>query len=200
MKLKDSEKPKALLLVCGIAGVFGLVVVRMNSLNAPQALPVQMQEASPQVSERPQTIFASNENSMIVLPPESPVTLINPFRRILPDPDGTPFKAKPTVTVTSQPDPVNYMPRPTREISSASAVQPVRLTSNEFAVEQARPDFKLDGLLTGADPVAVIKIGSTTYVVGKGQTVEGYIVKTIEESAVKLQRGKEVILLKLDGS
>jgi hypothetical protein len=203
MKMKDSEKPKAILLVCGIAGVFGLIVVRMNSLNAPAPQVAAVVEETLPDNQRAQTIFASNENTAIELAPDSPVTFINPFRRILPDPDGRSTPSTPTVRMTSQPEPLSsYYPKPPRELGSLPAsstpVFPAELPATVAEAVERGPELKLDGVLTGADPVAVLKVGSTTQVVGVGQTVDGYTVKAVTDSSVKLQKGKQTITLRLE--
>ncbi|MEZ0324825.1 MAG: hypothetical protein ACAH95_02885 [Fimbriimonas sp.] len=192
MNLKDSEKPKVLMLVCGIVGVMGVIMVRFNAMTAPRPQqPAEITMDQPQQG-RAQTIFASNENSLIVLPPDAPVTSINPFRRILPDPNGTPTRPTTTVTVTRPQPSVGYFPKLPRELGTGS-VLPVQLSANELP----KPEFTLDGVLTGADPVAVLKVGTTTQVVGLGQQVMGYKVKAITDTSVKLQRDKEVLILTL---
>ncbi len=200
MKLNDSDKSKVLILVCGIVGVAGLIMVRFNGMSAPAPETGVVASMESTEGQRSQTIFASNETTLITLPPDSPVTSINPFRRILPDPNGTPSRPSPQVTVTAMPAASNFPKLQSEFKSSGTLIMPARLDSPELAAMEIKPNITLDGVLTGSEPVAVLKIGTSTQVVGLGQMVLGYTVKAISDTSVKLQRDKEILVLSLGRS
>jgi hypothetical protein len=196
IKFNANDKPKAAILVLAVLGVFYVIFMRFSALTAPKPQQSAVVDLTQETGQRAQTLFASNESHAVVLDMGEPVTSVNPFRRVLADPDArfsapAPQPAKSTPTSSFMPK--SALPAPTSEMP----ILPAQLSTSDLQQVTQAPEFKLEGVLTGAHPVADLRVGTATHVLEDGQTLGQYTVRAITETSCKLQRGKETISLRL---
>ena len=111
--------------------------------------------------------------------PREPLTEFDPFRRILTTPTKTASFTSRAVVPTMAPQDIVAMPVPT------------------IQVEPEGPEPRLEGVVGGDDPVAVLKLGEESLFVREGENLAGGLkVMSISDGEVRLKRGNREIVLK----
>jgi hypothetical protein len=117
----------------------------------------------------------------------SPAPGLDPFRHVLPKGSRAPrvFVEQATIQVPVLPSPAAIQP----------TVRPLPATAP--LPEPDLPDPKLEGVVAGDDPVAVIKVGEESQFVRVGQKLSGGLqVLSITDGEVRLRRGTSELVLK----
>jgi hypothetical protein len=122
---------------------------------------------------KPPVIFASR----------GPVQDFDPFRKILSGP------TKPVVFA-----PVERVPKPPQVSAPIATAAPA---SSKLEPALDLPEPRLEGVVGGEDPVAVLKVGEESRFVREGENLgNGLQVISISDGEVRLKRGNSEIVLK----
>jgi hypothetical protein len=124
---------------------------------------------------------APDLNEPITFAARGPVTGFDPFRKILKSPTKPVIFAAPPVQAPTQHQLTQTQAAPN------VVVQPV----------EASPEPRLEGVVGGEDPVAVLKFGEESRFVREGDKIVGGLeVISITDGEVRLKRGSSEIVLK----
>jgi hypothetical protein len=191
--IKPEDRTKALVLIVGVALVIAYIAYTVISATSGAAAPQPMTQ-NVSIGSDNTTPPPSPEETLIELPTLFAAGDSNPFRTVL--------QIVPASTSVSSAGRVASKP-PRREISTDSTVPFLPPAGSvEGATAPLRDlGLRLDGVISGANGVAVIHFGEESYVLHVGEQFgDGMVVKSISSSGVELGKGKERISLTVGGS
>lgn len=184
MTKAQSDQAKTAGLIVGVLAVFGFIYVQLSS-GTKAVVPVQTEV----IAVMPAGAQAAAEEpvgELITLNDDPNAIEFNPFRKVL----------KPASASTSAPNkPGNDFPGVTITGPSGDIV-PLVPEVNFAALDREyleKLPVTVDGVITGGKPVAVVRLGSETYVMAIGDPLgEGVSLVEIRESYVVFRKGKSL--------
>lgn len=186
MTKAESDRLKVALLGVGVLAVFGFIYIQVTGANKP-IVPVKT-EAVPVMPAGAQAQLAPPEADLIVLNEDPTAIEFNPFRKVL-----KPVSAPPTMIGGS---PAMTGSGAEASVPSEGEISPLVPKVDIAALDRQYLDsmpLHVDGVIVGEKPVAVVRMGSESYVVGLGDPLgEGVTLIEIRESYVVFRKGKSL--------
>lgn len=185
MTKAQSDQLKAVLLVAGVVVVFGFIYLQVTGANKP-IVPVQTEPVAV-MSAGTQAAVAEPQADLIVLNDDQAAIEFNPFRKVV-----KPVAAPVTSGGVGGPSSVSggMTVIPSGDLNPLSPQVDITALDRESL---AKLPLEVEGVITGDKPVAVVRIGSESYIMGLGDPVgEGVVIADINESYVVFRKGKSV--------
>ncbi|MBI1333770.1 MAG: hypothetical protein GC165_12930 [Armatimonadetes bacterium] len=181
--MNTDDRKKLVGLVVGIVLVFAFVFWRVSGILAPTTA---IAPAPIDLTANAAPLVATASNEPVEADPQ-----IDLNDRIIP-PAADPFQS----VVSNTPKPIVTPSAPVNTVTpKQSEIPPLPLGDTPIQAEQPET-LLLSGLVGGPKPLAIVQIGSQSYVVRVGQTFgNGYIVNAITRDSVVLKREKTIIKL-----
>jgi hypothetical protein len=184
--IKKEERTKVFTLLAVVALVFGFGVFRIISVTSPSGPTAAVQDTPvAEVTDPAATDEKPQADSPIDVSALTPPGSTDPFRKLTPI-----VVAAPAVRVAARP--------------LGSSLAPLEGSVSPLPVAGSTPEMTPDetihaqGVMPGKEAIAVLTVGSQTFVVRKGERFgSGFLLADVGKSSVRVQRGSQTLNLEV---
>ncbi len=187
--MNAEDRKKFIGLIAAIVSVFGLAAWRVNSVNEPAVAVVPIPDVTAQATDTSDS-SAVTGNAGMSKPDERDIKINDEFMPVSIDPFQSVVSKSgaPQVVTASTVNQGKVKDSTVPPMPSAKAAMPPVITEN----------VELSGVVGGREPLAIVLIGTESFVVGIGQKFgSGFIVASIGRDTIQLKHGKKVVHLSI---